>query len=293
MLTLLFSNLEEEQVFHHRLCMGMLYISPLVFLFLRYVFPPNWGKTYRTLLGPTVPPRIAWCLFEIPNLFWAALCYCCRTDRRRIGFLPTPNMILLMLFVGHYINRAIVYPLTLNPHTKRLPLEIVLAAHLYTNINGYIQAQALCQFETFPDDTLRHPQFWLGMIIFGIGVAINWQSDDILRNLRKTTPISTKQQQQQQQQQIQEAGGATIAKKSHYVIPNGGFFRYVSAPHYMGEILEWTGFAVAAQFSWASLSFAVFTCANLIPRAVAHHQWYLVNFKDYPRERTAVVPFLW
>jgi protein-S-isoprenylcysteine O-methyltransferase Ste14 len=272
MLSSLFSSLEDEQVFHHRLCMGMLYISPFTFLFLRYVFPPNWGKTYETLLGPTVPPRIAWCLFEVPNLYWAAFCYYL-TDRN----VPTPNMILLALFVGHYINRAIVYPLTLNAHTKPLPLEIVLAANMYTNINGYIQAQALCQFATYPDDYLQHPRFWLGMILFVTGVAINWQSDDILRNLRKPP---TKQSQ------------ADAIGKSNYVIPNGGFFRYVSAPHYMGEILEWTGFALAAQ-SWASLSFVVFTCANLMPRGWAHHQWYLEHFKDYPRERTAVVPFLW
>jgi hypothetical protein len=60
-----------------------------------------------------------------------------------------------------------------------------------------------------------------------------------------------------------------------------------------GEILEWTGFAIASQ-SLAAWSFVAFTCANLIPRGVAHHQWYLEHFQDkYPRNRKAIIPFLW
>lgn len=244
--------------------MGMIYLSPIVFLFLRYVFPPNWGKNFSTLLGPTVPPRIAWCLFEIPNLYWALFCYWPRRDE-----LPAANMLLLAIFTGHYVNRAIIYPLTLNAQTKPIPLEIALAAFAYTNVNGYVQGRALCQFYIYSDDYLQQPRFWLGLLLFGAGVAINWQSDDILRNLRKGKP-----------------------KGSGYVIPHGGFFRFVSAPHYFGESLEWFGFAVAGQ-SWAAWSFFTFTCANLFPRGAAHHEWYQKNFKDYPIERKAVVPFLW
>jgi len=260
-----FSSLQEEGNFHHQLCMGMIILSPITFLFLRYVFPPNWGKNFQTLLGPTVPPRLGWCLFEIPNLYWALLCYYPQKDK-----LPLANVLLLALFAGHYVNRAIVYPLTLNPHSKPLPLEIVLAAFLYTNVNGYVQARGLCQFHIYSDDYSVQPQFLAGMILFGIGVSINWQSDDILRNLRKSKTSSG----------------------SGYVIPYGGFFRFVSAPHYFGEILEWSGFALAAN-SWAAWSFVAFTCANLIPRGLAHHDWYKNHFKDYPVGRKAVIPFLW
>ena len=60
-----------------------------------------------------------------------------------------------------------------------------------------------------------------------------------------------------------------------------------------GEMLEWLGFAVASQFSLPSVAFVVYTASNLIPRAVAHHQWYLRKFDDYPKERKwAVVPFV-
>jgi hypothetical protein len=198
----------EEAHFHTKLCMGMLWISPVTFLFLYYVFPPNWGKNFQTLLGPTIPPRVGWCLMEIPNLLWSVLCVLHATT------MPTANRVLLSLFVGHYINRSIVYPWTLNPNSKPLPLEIALAAFIYTNINGYIQAQALCQYQKYPEEYLSSPVFVVGIALFAMGVAINWQSDHILRNLRQTKPT-----------QINNSNN------SGYVIPLGGFFAYVSTPH--------------------------------------------------------------
>jgi hypothetical protein len=39
-----------------------------------------------------------------------------------------------------------------------------------------------------------------------------------------------------------------------------------------------------------ALSFAVWTAANLIPRAISHHAWYRRTFADYPRDRRAVIP---
>lgn len=42
------------------------------------------------------------------------------------------------------------------------------------------------------------------------------------------------------------------------------------------------------------MAFLVFTAANLIPRAIAHHAWYQSAFVDsYPVERKAIIPFLW
>jgi hypothetical protein len=55
--------------------------------------------------------------------------------------------------------------------------------------------------------------------------------------------------------------------------------------------MMWTGWAVAT-WSLAGLSFALFTAANLIPRAVSHHRWYRRTFADYPRRRKAVIPGL-
>ena len=47
------------------------------------------------------------------------------------------------------------------------------------------------------------------------------------------------------------------------------------------------GLAVAVAGS-AGLSFAVYTAANLVPRALAHHRWYRATFPDYPPARRAL-----
>lgn len=130
-----------------------------------------------------------------------------------------------------------------------------------------LQAQALCQFQSYSPDYCFSPQFLFGVALFCYGVRINWQVDHHLSRLRQ-----------------QGAG---------YQVPVTGWFEYVSAPHYLGEILQWTGFAIAAG-NVAALSFCIFTASNLIPRGVAHHAWYQQEFGDkYPSQRRAVIPYLW
>ena len=59
---------------------------------------------------------------------------------------------------------------------------------------------------------------------------------------------------------------------NNYLICLGGLFEYVSCGNFLGEMIEWTGFAIA---SWSSVSFAFafFTVCNLAPRAFSHHRY--------------------
>jgi len=82
---------------------------------------------------------------------------------------------------------------------------------------------------------------------------------------------------------LREPGG------SRYRVPEGGLYRWVSCPNYLGEIVEWLGWAVAT-WSLPGLAFAVFTMANLVPRAMANHRWYRQEFPDYPETRRALIP---
>ena len=68
-------------------------------------------------------------------------------------------------------------------------------------------------------------------------------------------------------------------------------FRWVSCPNYFGEIVEWSAWALLT-CSLPGLVFAIWTAANLIPRALAYHRWYREEFADYPASRKAVIPGL-
>ena len=84
----------------------------------------------------------------------------------------------------------------------------------------------------------------------------------------------------------------SLATETGYKIPRGGAFELVSGANFFGEIVEWSGFALAA-WSLPGLAFAIFTFANIGPRAASHHRWYLTKFPEYPRSRRAVIPFVW
>jgi protein-S-isoprenylcysteine O-methyltransferase Ste14 len=76
-----------------------------------------------------------------------------------------------------------------------------------------------------------------------------------------------------------------------YKIPHGGLYRWISCPNYFGELLEWTGWAIAT-WSLAGFSFALWTFANLVPRALSNHKWYRQKFADYPKNRKAIIPYI-
>jgi 3-oxo-5-alpha-steroid 4-dehydrogenase 1 len=40
------------------------------------------------------------------------------------------------------------------------------------------------------------------------------------------------------------------------------------------------------------LAFALYTAANVGPRALVNHRWYRERFPDYPKQRKALIPFL-
>jgi hypothetical protein len=87
-------------------------------------------------------------------------------------------------------------------------------------------------------------------------MLLNMQSDAALRALR---PARAPQGGSAEQ----DKGG-----RGEYRIPRGGPFRLVSCPNYLGEILEWAGFALATGGAIHASAFAVFTACMLGSRAV-------------------------
>lgn len=222
-----------------------------------------YGRHLRRGWGPLIRNLHGWVIMEAPAaLLFAALF--------AIGGAPRtlPIWLFLTLWELHYVHRAFIYPLTIRDGRKKMPIAVVLLGFGFNVGNAYVNGRYLFSLSGgYPQGWVRDPRFVIGLVLFVAGYIANRWSDLILRGLR----------------QPGETG---------YRIPYGGLFRWVSCPNYLGEIVEWFGWALAT-WSLPGLAFAVWTFANLAPRARAHHAWYHANFPSYPAERKALIPGIW
>jgi len=219
--------------------------------------PANYGRHAKSGINY----RIAWVIMESVSLFMYLICYFIGNRLYNVVAI-----IFMCLFVGHYINRAFIFPFLVRGK-EFIPFSIMMTGVLFNLINGYLQGRWLTYFGPILEiNWLLTPQFLIGITIFFIGVIINLHSDHILRTLRKHGDRG-------------------------YKIPFGGVFKWVSCGNYLGEVIEWVGWAILT-WSFSGLVFAFWVMANLIPRARSHHKWYLEHFPDYPKDRKAIFPFL-
>lgn len=147
-----------------------------------------------------------------------------------------------------------------------MPVVIMLSAIFFNLCNTLLLGYYFAHFANYDTAWLTDIRFLAGAVIFISGMLINWKADTMLINLRKTG----------------ETG---------YQIPRGWLFDVVSCPNLLGELIEWAGFAILC-WNMPALAFFIWTAANLLPRAMAHHQWYRQHFKDYPTGRKAIVPYV-
>ena len=224
-----------------------------------------YGRHMTPAQRGTMPALPAWLLFESPQWFAFAITFWLVAPP--LDGPAAPMLAIFGLWQAHYVYRGVVYPLRMRDRHKRFPLVAVVMGFLFNLLNGFANGYAVGHAEhLMTADWFTDPRFIAGLALAIVGWLVNFQADSILINLR--------------------GDGFT-----GYRVPHGGAFRYVSAANYFGEIVFWAGFAL---FTWtaAGLVFLLFTMANLMPRAVAHHRWYREYFPDYPKSRRAVIPGL-
>lgn len=236
-------------------------LAVLTFFVLLFRVAP-YGRHQTGRAGPTLPHRVGWIVMETVSPLLLLL-----VGGRALGWhwdlLSGPHLALFGLWVLHYVYRAGIYPFVARWKNRRMPVLIMVSAIVFNLVNGSLNGFELA---LRPPPEAGSPVFLLGGALFVLGLGINIHADLILRRLRKPG----------------ETG---------YAIPHGGLYRWISCPNYFGEILEWTGFALMAATP-AAFSFALWTAANLVPRALAHHRWYRQEFAMYPRQRKAVIPLI-
>lgn len=254
----------SPEIFYN-VCYVMIGLAVIVFIALHLV-TAGYGMAYSPKWGPALPNRVGWVLMEAPVFFAMIALWVC--SPRRGEAAPA---VMASLFLFHYFQRSFVFPFLMKGKSK-MPLSIILMGVTFNLVNAYMIGGWLfyvAPADRYPASWLYSPLFILGTAVFFLGMAINWHSDYIIRHLRK--PGDTR----------------------HY-IPRGGMFRYVTSANYLGEVIEWGGFAILT-WSLPGLIFVIWTFANLGPRARSLHARYISEFGDeYVRlKRHYIIPFIY
>ncbi len=242
----------------------MVAIAFVVFVALYFV-KAGYGKFRTPAWGFSINNKTAWVLMEAPVFFTMAVLWLQSADPWLL-----PQLVLFLLFELHYFQRSFVFPLLLKGKGS-MPVCIMLMGVTFNVVNGMMQAGGLFLFPPaeYADGAayLIQPRTLAGIAIFFAGMAVNIHSDHVIRSLRK--PGDT----------------------NHY-LPERGMYRFVTSANYFGELVEWTGFAIASS-TWASWVFVLWTAANLVPRAAAIYNRYAEEFGDVVYSRKRIIPFVY
>ena len=245
---------------------GMLLMALVVFVSLYFV-TAGYGQFRTKQWGWSIDNRVGWVLMELP-VFLVMLA---------IWFLSPlkwhlPQLVLFGLFELHYFQRSLVFPFLMKGKS-RMPVAIMLMGIVFNLLNGFLQGGGLY---LFPNPDFGQGASYLlrwnaiaGILLFAAGMAVNLHSDHVIRHLRQG-PDDTR----------------------HY-LPQKGMYRFVTSANYLGEIMEWTGFALAAATP-AAWVFPIWTAANLVPRAHAIYNRYREEFgAEALKDRKRIIPFIY
>jgi 3-oxo-5-alpha-steroid 4-dehydrogenase 1 len=248
----------SKQLYLHLIYIWMTIAIIVFFILLKIVVP--YGRHTSGAWGPKINNRLGWILMEIPVLVTFTWFFFTGSATKSI-----PVYLFYILFMLHYINRIFIFPFKMKSKPNQMPILIVMLAFFFNVVNGFFNGYWFGSLTNkYEVIWLYDPRFIIGLLLFFVGMYINVTSDNKLFRLRD--------------------GG-----KSGYYIPNGGLFNYVSSPNLFGEIIEWLGWAMMC-WCLPAASFALWTMANLIPRAINHHNWYIKEFSNYPLNRKAIIP---
>ncbi|MFA7033324.1 MAG: DUF1295 domain-containing protein [Bacteroidales bacterium] len=243
----------------------MLILAAVVYIALQY-FKAGYGFLRDSKWGPAIPNKVGWVIMEAPVFILMCLMYALSDRVANITLI-----IITLLFLTHYFQRTFIFPFLIRGKGT-MPIVIILMGMIFNTVNAYIQGKWLYYLSPESMYTLawlKTPQFICGTIIFIFGMYVNLHSDYIIRHLRQD------------------------GDSGHY-IPMGGTFKYVSSANYFGEIMEWVGFAILT-WSVAGAVFAIWTCANLVPRANSLYHKYEEEFGEEftSLHRKRIFPFIY
>lgn len=259
----LFKTMNIDISTYHHVLWAMAFMGLFVFVTLYFV-DAGYGKFRSNKWGYSINNKLGWVLMECPALIPIAYTI--------VALTPSVLAILFMsLYALHYVYRSFIFPALLKGNSK-MPLAITAMGATFNFTNSTLLCASVVAFpkESYTDicSYAGNWNFWLGIVLFFMGMYTHMKADHTIRNLRK--PGDT----------------------NHY-LPKGGLFDYVTSANYFGELLEWTGFAILL-CNPAAWMFVWWTAANLVPRAHAINKKYRAEFgNEQVGKRKRVIPFIY
>ena len=259
----LFKTMNIDISTYHHVLWAMAFMGLFVFVTLYFV-DAGYGKFRSNKWGYSINNKLGWVLMECPALIPIAYTI--------VALAPSALAILFMsLYALHYVYRSFIFPALLKGNSK-MPLAITAMGATFNFTNSTLLCASVVAFpkESYTDicSYAGNWNFWLGIVLFFMGMYTHMKADHTIRNLRK--PGDT----------------------NHY-LPKGGLFDYVTSANYFGELLEWTGFAILL-CNPAAWMFVWWTAANLVPRAHAINKKYRAEFgNEQVGKRKRVIPFIY
>ncbi len=259
----LFKTMNIDISTYHHVLWAMAFMGLFVFVTLYFV-DAGYGKFRSNKWGYSINNKLGWVLMECPALIPIAYTI--------VALTPSALAILFMsLYALHYVYRSFIFPALLKGNSK-MPLAITAMGATFNFTNSTLLCASVVAFpkESYTDicSYAGNWNFWLGIVLFFMGMYTHMKADHTIRNLRK--PGDT----------------------NHY-LPKGGLFDYVTSANYFGELLEWTGFAILL-CNPAAWMFVWWTAANLVPRAHAINKKYRAEFgNEQVGKRKRVIPFIY
>ncbi|XP_044748297.1 polyprenol reductase [Coccinella septempunctata] len=226
----------------------------------------------------TYPLVVATYIFhlKVPS-FFSILLFHCSGAQQHVARVSATNIFVAMTLITLQIARRFYDTHFISIFGRNSKINLT---HWIVGITYYpmVILAILCEAPNFTtDESERADLFNLGILeICGVLLFFwSWWHQHvctiILANLRKTKK----------------------GNSSDYKLPIGDWFEYVSSPHCSAEILMYVALTILLWKSstWGYVMLWVFS--NQIESILLSHWWYQETFKNFPKNRKALIPYIY
>ena len=163
----------------------LLAISPIILIVLMYIRPAGYGRVSEDVNknATMVNDKWLWCghMIEVPVGIVSIFYYINNNEN-----YSKTNIILLAMFMAHYLVRGYIYPFFVREIYKQHKTSLLAAvsAIIFIICNTIIQTKSTLFNAYYPDGYLTSYRFLFGLCVFIIGMRINLHSDYYLMELK-------------------------------------------------------------------------------------------------------------